>query len=637
MTENSTDDLVVYYSEVAELMNLLGSMKIDEALDATENLAKSHPDKSEPYFFMGLLAYHFHDRGRAVEMLQKAHEFSPNVREYADTLANLLALMGKNTDSLYYAKLATALEPHPHITDLVPTQFKNYFQALSQSQPSFHYPTALALFNTHDIEKCINHCEMELRVNTDHHGAHDLIGRCYMSANDPLRARRAFQSAIHFAPEIESYRIHMAECLSHLGHNDQAMVLLRNLPAPADDEAAIKRLTSEIALYHQFPRVFSGPAEDAVKALAKIEPDIYKYESYALEVEKEKISIGYLGSRFDMDEDLAFFRAIIANHDRKRHDIHVFFNGANKKTTTQYMETLVDSWVAVHDVDDDTLFAIMQGNDLDVLFDLDGAYHARRSNILSAQPAKTMVCWPSPRARDDFSSVRAFANLTDADAVSPITREEIPNAPDVSPTPASMRGTLTFGAYADINAVNAETISLWSQVLSQAPNSQMLLVWEGQTPAETATMIADMFGDHGLSDRVLFHRHIPDDTVSPYGFSYYTDVDVLLDTAPSSAPLLLSEALWMGVPVISLAHDNVGLSSVGAHILHQAQKREWIAQSSDDYVAIATALGDNVAALDEIRQGLRDHVSAAPLFNPREATKSLEAYFKTIIDSQDDT
>ena len=636
-TSSEMDKLTAYYAEVSKLVQYFTSQQMESALDLAQELTQDYPDRAEPYLFMGLISYYFHDRGRAVELVTHAHNMAPDIREYADALANMLAQMGKSTDSLYYAKLATTIEPHPHLKNMLPLHFRDYFRSLSLASPSYHYPAAVAMFNLHDIDKCVNHCEMELRVNNDHHEAFDLLGRCYLEMNDPFRARRALHSAIHFAPDNPKYRLHLADALSCMGQFDQAHASIEAafaLSDSEDDELSLR--SAVVALLHKFPAHYKAELEKQTDALRSLGADVFTFDTHDTDNPSETISIGYIGSRLGVTRELLFFRPILDHHDSKRFKVHVFFNGANTGSSMRYLETLVESWTPVHDIDDDTLYAIMQGNQLDILIDLDGALAERRGNVIAAQPAPKVLCWPSTRARDDFINESTFSaasgKITDG-APAIITRDPIPEAADVSPLPSAIRQFITFGATADMNAINGPTVALWAKILQTVPNAQMLLTWRGDIPGETATYIADMFGDYGLSSRIMFHRFIASETISEYGEAYFDDIDIMLDTAPSSTPDLLSEALWMGVPIVSLATDSLGLESNGAQILRQAGKSEWIAHSHNEYADKAVTLASDVQALGELRANLREHVALSPLFNPRETLAAYESYLAALIEA----
>lgn len=606
-------------------MRLITDQDIDEALELAQELNKSFPDQAEPYFFLGLLSFFFHDRGRAVELIEHAHALAPSVREYADALANILAQMGRHADGLYYAKLATALHPHEHLTQLLPVQFRNYFRSLAVAAPSYHFPTALSLFNARKIDECANHCEMELRANATHHGAHDLLGRCYLLMNDPLRARRAFHSAINFAPQKGVYRLHMAECLGQIGLYDQAVQALDAAKSLSESDPAI--LNDARALLHTFPAPYQAQLDEDLAHLRETDPGIYKMEFPYESDEDGKLSIGYLSGNLDTQRVLTYLQPILAYRDKQRTEVHVFFTRANRGSRVQYLETLVDSWTDAHDIDDDTLFAIMRGNNLDVLIDVDGLAPERRQALIAAQPAPLVLCWPSARARSNLPhelSLDAFLERHGEKTALPVTRDPIPNTDAPSPSPCKLQGFVTFGATSEMASINAQTIALWTRVLQGHPNSQLLLGARGPIPPETATYIADLFGDHGLSGRVQFHRFIKSDGLSEYGSAFLDDIDVLLDTVPSSEADLLSEALWMGVPVVSLSHDTHGLRSFGSLVLKQAGKSDWTAATEDDYVKIAMGLASDPDQLVNTRANLRSEAQSSLLFSPRKVTKMFE-------------
>ena len=111
---------------------------------------------------------------------------------------------------------------------------------------------------------------------------------------------------------------------------------------------------------------------------------------------------------------------------------------------------------------------------------------------------------------------------------------------------------------------------------------------------------------------------------------FYHRIDILLDTFPVSGEVKLCEALWMGVPVITLS-GNRRSAQRGASVLYTAGKPEWICKSEDQMADVAAALADDVPTLAELREHLRDEVASAALFSPRLMVLSLEnAYIKAL-------
>lgn len=624
-------DLEPFFAEVRSLMELVSVSDMEGALALTSTLIRDYPERPEPYYFLGLISFFTRDNGRAVEMIEKAHEMAPHVRDYADALANIYARMGKHAEGLYYAKLVTALEPHEHFASLLPQQIGNYFDSLAQATPSYHFTTAMKYFNLHAIDKCANQCEMELRINAEHHGAHDLLGQCYLLLNEPTRARRAFQSAIHFAPQQAAYHLHMGAALALLGLSDQAMASFDTALQYTDDERAMRN--EILAALPQGQASSSAYRAAMMQSIGDLGADVFKLDIEHTASADGKIRIGYLGSWLDSATDLPFFAPILGNHNRNRFEVHIFYNSVNNSPGIRHMQSLVDGWHDVHDVDDDTLNTMISGNAIDILVDLDGAAARRRANLLASSPAPVVMGWPGPRMLDGLPGVTPLHALA-PEGAPVVTREPPPLGDEASPLPASECGFVTFGALCDPAALSAQSVKTIAKILHTTPDAKLLMAWRGPIAADTAMFIADMFGDYGVGGKVAFHRHTGDTQRSTLGEDYFSEIDIFLDTFPVGAPDLVSEALWMGVPTICLGPDTSNASAGAADVLRQAGKSEWIAATPDAYAEAAKVLAGDIAALAATRATLREDVKNTALFMPKVAVAEYERLLTQIMEAQ---
>jgi predicted O-linked N-acetylglucosamine transferase (SPINDLY family) len=192
--------------------------------------------------------------------------------------------------------------------------------------------------------------------------------------------------------------------------------------------------------------------------------------------------------------------------------------------------------------------------------------------------------------------------------------------PDVSPSPAEKDGFITFGGTCDLLFLNAEVVNAWTKVLKGLPNSKLLLGNVLTIPDVVKSRVIELFDGHGVADRIAFYESDEDLRPNP---QYYSAVDIVLDTFPVSGTFSTCEALWMGVPVLTLTGDQRA-SVMGASILTTAGKSDWINSTEEQFVAGAIFLGKNISELARIRETLRGDMKNSPLFDPKSLTKSLE-------------
>ena len=182
--------------------------------------------------------------------------------------------------------------------------------------------------------------------------------------------------------------------------------------------------------------------------------------------------------------------------------------------------------------------------------------------------------------------------------------------PEVSPAPVAANKHITFGCFNNVAKISDTTLALWARVLAAVPEAKLLLKGRGFAEAAVRQKYFARFAAAGLpADRVEFLERTDktDDHLALYG-----RVDISLDTFPYHGTTTTCEALWMGVPVVTLMGDR-HIARVSGSLLTAIGRGEWVAATVDDYVRIATELAADHDKLAATRAGLRDEVRNSPL------------------------
>jgi predicted O-linked N-acetylglucosamine transferase (SPINDLY family) len=182
-------------------------------------------------------------------------------------------------------------------------------------------------------------------------------------------------------------------------------------------------------------------------------------------------------------------------------------------------------------------------------------------------------------------------------------------APDVAPLPAALQGHVTFGGFHNFAKVTPAVIAAWARVLHRMPTARLVLKGLLFNDAPSAARVLAAFVGHGINPgRVTLHRF----SEHRAHLGKHAEIDIMLDAFPYSGGLTTCEALYMGVPVVTLAgecfaarHSTSHLSNVGLG--------DWVAETVDDYVELAVAKANDLASLAALRGGLRGRVLASPL------------------------
>jgi len=261
--------------------------------------------------------------------------------------------------------------------------------------------------------------------------------------------------------------------------------------------------------------------------------------------------------------------------------------------------------------------------------------------LFARKPAPVQVTWLGYPNTTGLSAVdyRIVDNFTDPPGMTdPFYSEKLVRmpesflcynperkSPEIGPLPSVQAGHITFGSFNIISKVTPEAAAVWSHILKEVPDSKLLLKAKSLFDKGTREYLGELFHQQGITpERLIFKFH-----TASYRehLAMYNDIDIALDTFPYNGTTTTCEALWMGVPVVTLAGDRHA-SRVGMSLLSNIGIPELIAETGDDYVEIATDLARNTSKLLFLRAELRTMLSRSPLSDTERFTKHLEQRYR---------
>jgi tRNA (mo5U34)-methyltransferase len=199
--------------------------------------------------------------------------------------------------------------------------------------------------------------------------------------------------------------------------------------------------------------------------------------------------------------------------------------------------------------------------------------------------------------------------------------------------PCCNKGYITFGSFNSLAKITAQTIALWAQVLKNVPASRMIIKAKGLKDAGARQRIVTLFAAQGIEEHRLELR---DWHASTSGhLSQYNEIDIALDTFPYHGTTTTCEALWMGVPVVTLL-GNRHVARVGLSLLTSIGLERLAAKTEQDYINIAAELSRDIEKLKSVRAGLRHKIENSSLTDAKKFTRGLEAAYKEMFFQQGD-
>lgn len=326
-----------------------------------------------------------------------------------------------------------------------------------------------------------------------------------------------------------------------------------------------------------------------------------------------------------------FLEPLLRHLDPAAFELYLYHDHFREDATSARLKSLAAVWRNLVGQPNPAVEKIIRADQPDILIDL--AAHTGMTNRLPlfarhvAPVQITYLGYPNttgvPAVRYRFTDAIADPEGdADAFATEQLVRfaptawcfEPSASAPEVAPPPclAAPDAPFTFGCFNHLGKVTDSTLRHWSRLLDAVPDARLLLKGRGMgQPEARARFLARLEACGIPSGRVELLDRTEGTTEH---LALYHRVDVALDTFPYHGTTTTCEALWMGVPVVSLRGDR-HLSRVGTSLLTAAGHPEWIARDADDYVAIATGLARSRSALAAIRAHLRDDLRAGPLLD----------------------
>lgn len=318
-----------------------------------------------------------------------------------------------------------------------------------------------------------------------------------------------------------------------------------------------------------------------------------------------------------------FLEGVLAKLDRTRFELYAYPTTAFVDATTTRLGSLFSMWHPLYGLSNARAAQVIHDDDIDILFDLSGHTAHNRLPVFAYKPAPLQIAWLGYFATTGLAEMDYV--LADAVGVPqehsghfvekvltlPKTRLVfVPpqEAPDVTPLPALSTGHVTFGCFQNFTKVHDEVLRLWAQVVAQVPNASLRLQCRQFADPASCAAARLRLEAFGLASNASL---CPPASRSEY-LRAHAEVDMILDSFPYPGGTTTCEALWMGVPTLTLCGDRL-LSRQGASLLTAAGLSDWIARDEREFVEKAVTFARDRTGLAALRSQLRDRVQASSL------------------------
>jgi protein O-GlcNAc transferase len=446
---------------------------------------------------------------------------------------------------------------------------------------------------------------------------HMARGLACFGLDRPGEAGRAFEAALAARPGDPAATANLANIALYRGEAARAVDLLADARARAPADRAVAAAALYALGYDD--RTTPEASLAAHRDWGAAFPD----RPRPARMTRARPRIGYVSADFCAHSCAAVLRAVLPRHDRARFEIHAFANVAVADRVTAELKAHVDVWHDIAALDDDSAAELVRAQGIDVLVDLSGHTSGNRLGVFARGPARVQANWLGYPATTglpamDVRIVDAIVDPNDAGLTERPLRVAggfLAYAPAAdAPVLSRTGGAPVFGSFNNLAKLSPATLALWARLLRETPGARLLLKARSFADAEVREEIAAKFETQGVDRARLELRGFAADPLAPYA-----DIDVALDPLPYNGTITSFEALWMGVPLVTLP-GATHASRVGASILTHGGFADWIARDEDAFVAIAKRL----AQAPPDRRGVRSRFAASPIFDGARIARAIE-------------
>ena len=355
-----------------------------------------------------------------------------------------------------------------------------------------------------------------------------------------------------------------------------------------------------------------------------------------------KLNIGYLSPDFRTHSVAYFIKHLIKQHDRNSFNIYCYSNSLNSDSTTDEIKKSSDYWRNVAKFNDSDIFKIIRNDKIDILIDLSGHTAGNRLGVFAMKPAPIQISYIGYPTTTGLHNIDYHITdyITDSNDSNQYYSEELIridgcflcytpplDTPDISVTPAVENNYITFGSFNNLAKINSEVVELWSNILHSVAQSKLIIKNPSLTDKKTANYYCSLFNELEINnDRINLIGHT--ETVYDH-LDKYNLIDIALDTSPYNGTTTTCEALYMGVPVITLQGD-AHISRVGSSLLANSGLTDLIAYSKNEYISKVINITNDISYLNELRLSLRDKFSNSVVCNGTQHTNHIENIYKDI-------
>jgi len=566
---------------------LMGQGNLEESGAAYRKAIGIKPDYAEAYFNLANVLRDQDRLDEAVATYRRAIKIMPDLAEAHSNLGNVLRDQGKLDEAI--AAFGQALTLKPALAEI-------------------HYNLANVLRDQGKLEEAAACSRQALVLNPGYAEAYGSLGNALKDQGKLGEALSYFRQSLVLNLDDSSAHSNLLFCLNYV------------------DDISNGEIYKESVGWNERHAARYRPSDKA-----------YNNERGS----DRRLRIGYVSPDLRSHSVAYFLEPLLEGCDRQAVEVFCYAEVMRPDAVTARLQGLSDHWRVTVGMSDDEMAARIRADGIDVLVDLAGHTAHNRLLVFARKPAPVQVTWLGYPNTTGLGVIdyRLVDAVTDPNGEANACASEIllrlpggflcyggpKGAPEPADPPCLKTGAVTFGSFNNPAKVSTATFDAWARLLTRLPEARLLLKGKSFADATTRALFIARLGERGVaSERVELVAWVPDNAAH---LALYQRIDIALDPFPYNGTTTTCEALWMGVPVVTLRGDRHA-GRVGASLLSHSGLTDWIAGSVEDYVEIAVKLAGNPRHLHDLRRSLRLSLAASPLCDSKAFAGQIEAAFR---------
>lgn len=672
-----------------KVQDLLQLHRLEEARLLLEQICNTDRRDAESWYLLAAVNQHLGRLDDAITAYRQVLVLQPQHADALYYLGNALRDQNKPDEAAQYYRQAISekpdyIEAHCNLGSIF-EQAKDYAQAaechraalhLDPMRAELHYNlgTVLdALGHLHDAEKCLRQA---ITLKPDFALAYNNLGNVLTRIGGrSAEELECYIRAVELKPDYYEAHLNLASMFNEQGLLAQAVDSCEQALRikPSSIEAHIKlavnhadqgRIDDAISRYQQALGIDPNhtqarsryafilnysPKHDTETIYAQHRCWAEPYTRLALPTAydnvrdpNKRLRIGYVSPDFRTHSVVYFIEPVLKYHNQTYHEISCYAEVGQPDTVTSRLQTYASRWRNIKGLTNEQVYDLIRSDGIDILVDLAGHTANNRLLVFARKPAPVQLTylgypnttglpaidyrvtdiWADPPGQEKFHTEALLRLPHGFLCYHPRT-----DAPPVNPLPALRTGRVTFCSFNAMRKITPEVIGLWSRILLALPNSRLVLKNKSMRDTETRQRCLDIFGKHNIDPSRIDLLEIRQSAVDH--LAVYNEIDIALDTFPYNGTTTTCEAIWMGVPVITL-EGNRHAGRVGVSLFNQIGLGGLIGKSQDEYSQITIDLANDLDRLATIRSELRKRMADSVLCNGPSFIRDLESAYRDI-------